>query len=74
MHLPGAAVMTIGWVLFKLIGGVFVARYLSRATLLYGSIGAIVVLLLLLRFASSLFVYGAELSAIVAERRLDPPG
>lgn len=72
VHLPGAAVMTIGWVLFKLIGGVFVARYLSRATLLYGSIGAIVVLLLLLRLASSLFVYGAELSAIVAERREDP--
>jgi membrane protein len=69
VHLPGATVMTVGWVLFKLIGGVFVARYLSRATLLYGSIGAIVVLLLLLRLASSLFVYGAELSAIVAERR-----
>ena len=42
---------------------------MTKATLLYGTIGAVVALLLLLRLASALFVYGAELSAIVAERR-----
>lgn len=69
VHLPGAAAMTVGWELFKLIGGVLLASYVRNATLLYGTIGAIVGILLFLRLASSLFVYAAELSAIVAERR-----
>ena len=69
VHLPGAAAMTVGWELFKLAGGVLLASYVSKATLLYGSIGAVVGLLLFLRLASALFVYAAELSAIVAERR-----
>ena len=54
--------MTIGWGLFKLAGGLL-AYYVSRATLLYGTIGAVVGLLLFLRLASGLFVFGAELSA-----------
>jgi membrane protein len=69
VHLPGAALMTIGWGLFKVAGGVLLASYVSKATLLYGAIGAVVGLLLVLRLASALFVYAAELSAIVAERR-----
>jgi membrane protein len=68
-HLPGAGLMTLGWVLFKAAGGVLFASYLSKATLLYGAIGSVVALLLFLRLASALFVYSAELSAIVAERR-----
>lgn len=67
-HLPGAAVMTIGWGLFKLAGGLLLAYYVSRATLLYGTIGAVVGLLLFLRLASGLFVYGAELSAVLRDR------
>ena len=69
VHLPGAAAMTLGWELFKLAGGLLLASYVRNATLLYGTIGAVVGLLLFLRVASSLFVYAAELSAIVAERR-----
>jgi membrane protein len=67
-HLPGAAVMTIGWGLFKLAGGLLLAYYVSRATLLYGTIGAVVGLLLFLRLASGMFVYGAELSAVLRDR------
>ena len=67
-HLPGAAVMTIGWGLFKLAGGLLLAYYVSRATLLYGTIGAVVGLLLFLRLASGLFVFGAELSAVLRDR------
>jgi uncharacterized BrkB/YihY/UPF0761 family membrane protein len=69
VHLPGAAAMTVGWEVFKLVGGVLLTSYIRNATLLYGTIGAIVGILLFLRLASSLFVYAAELSAIVAERR-----
>jgi membrane protein len=69
VHVPGATTMTIGWGLFKVAGGVLLASFVSKATLLYGAIGAVVGLLLVLRLASALFVYSAELSAIVAERR-----
>jgi membrane protein len=69
VHVPGATTMTIGWGLFKIAGGVLLASYVSKATLLYGAIGAVVGLLLVLRLASALFVYSAELSAIMAERR-----
>ena len=72
-HLPGAAVMTLGWELFKLAGGILLASYLSRATLLYGAIGGVVGLLVFLRLASGLFVFGGELSAVVLERRTGPP-
>lgn len=67
-HLPGAALMTGGWELFKLAGGLLLTYYVSRATLLYGTIGAVVGLLLFLRLASGLFVFGAELSAVLRDR------
>jgi membrane protein len=67
-HLPGAVVMTLGWELFKLAGEILLASYVLRATLLYGTIGAVVGLLVFLRLASGLFVFGAELSAVLADR------
>lgn len=71
-HLPGAALMTAGWELFKLAGGVFLAAYVSRATLLYGTIGSVVALLVVLRSASWLYLVGAETSAIMRERKTAP--
>lgn len=68
-HVPGALVMTAGWELFKLAGGFLIEYYLSRATLLYGTIGAIVALLLFLRLGSDLFLIAAELSAVLRDRR-----
>jgi uncharacterized BrkB/YihY/UPF0761 family membrane protein len=68
-HLPGAIVMTTGWELFKLVGGMLLAYYVTRATLLYGTIGTVVGLLLFLRLASGLFVSGAEVSAVLLDRR-----
>jgi uncharacterized BrkB/YihY/UPF0761 family membrane protein len=72
-HLPGALVMTTGWELFKLAGGLLLAYYVGRATLLYGTIGAVVGLLLFLRLATGLFVFGAEVSAVLLDRRSDEP-
>ena len=70
-HLPGALVMTAGWDLFKLAGGVFLAAYVSRATLLYGAIGSVVALLVVLRGATWLYLVGAEISALRLERHID---
>ena len=72
-HLAGALVMTTGWELFKLAGGMLLAYYINGATLLYGTIGTVVGLLLFLRLASGLFVFGAEVSAVLLDRRSDEP-
>ena len=73
-HLPGALGMTAGWGLFKLAGGLLLTYYVSRATLLYGTIGAVVGLLLFLRLAGWLFLSAAEVSAALRGRhREDPP-
>jgi membrane protein len=68
-HLPGAIVMTVGWELFKLAGGVLLEYYVLRARLPYGTIGAIVGLLVYLRLATWLFLFAAELSAALRARR-----
>ena len=67
-HVPGAIVMTIGWGLAKLAGGLLASYFITKATLLYGAIGAVVGLLVVLRWASWLFLFGAELSATLADR------
>ena len=72
-HLPGALVMTAGWSVFKLAGGVFLAAYVSRATLLYGTIGSVVALLVVLRGATWLYLVGAELSAMRLQRGRSSP-
>jgi len=71
-HVPGAVMMTAGWELSKLAGGIFLAYLIDKATLLYGTIGAIVGLLVFLRYAAWLFLVGAELSAVIAERAGSP--
>ena len=68
-HLPGALVMTAGWELSKLAGGLLLVYYVSRARLLYGSIGAVVGLLVFLRLTTGLFLFAAELSAALRDRR-----
>jgi uncharacterized BrkB/YihY/UPF0761 family membrane protein len=64
--------MTAGWELFKLAGGILLAYYVLRASQLYGAIGTVVGLLLFLRLASELFVFGAEVSAVLLDRRTGP--
>ena len=67
-HLPGALVMTAGWELIKLVGGLVLVYYVSKAKLLYGAIGAVVGLLVFLRLATGLFLFAAELSAALRDR------
>ncbi|HEX5949711.1 MAG TPA: YhjD/YihY/BrkB family envelope integrity protein [Actinomycetota bacterium] len=67
-HVPGALVMTLAWEVFKLLGGLLVDRLIANATLLYGTIGAVVGILVVLRLTTGLYLFGAELSAVMAER------
>lgn len=71
-HLRGALLMTIGWTALKYIGNVFVDHTISRASALYGTIGAVFGLLLAIRIASWIFLCGAEITSIALRDRGDP--
>jgi len=70
-HVPGALLMTVGWQVFKLVGGLVLSYLLERSTLLYGTIGVVVTTLVLMRSATWLFLFGAELSAVLDGRDRD---
>ena len=73
-HVPGAIFMTVGWELLKLVGGLLVVYVVTRASALYGTIGGVFGVLVFLRVASSLYLLGAELSAILDEEGQEPGG
>lgn len=62
---PGSLLAAAGWVALKLFGAAYVASQASRADSTYGALGSIIALLLLLYLAGRLFLYGAELAALL---------
>jgi YihY family inner membrane protein len=68
-HVPGAVVMTVGWSVLKLVGGLFVSSVIVKASALYGTIGVVFGVLVFLRVAATLYLGSAELSAILREAR-----
>ncbi len=72
--LPGATLAAVGWTLLQVVGASFVGAQADRANLMYGALGGVVALLLLLYLAGRLYLYGAELSATLVERRDGPLG
>ncbi len=65
---PGALFAGLGWTLLKGFGATYVSQQVSRAGELYGALGGVIGLLLLMYLAGRLYVYGAELSAELAPR------
>lgn len=63
---PGALLGGAGWTVLKLVGSTYVSSQVSKAGALYGALGGVIGLMLLLYLAGRLFVYGAELSAVRA--------
>jgi YihY family inner membrane protein len=66
--LPGAALGALGWAALKIAGAAYVSGQAEDANALYGAFGGIIALLLLLYLAGRLYLYGAELTAVFAER------
>lgn len=73
-HLAGAILMTAGWELLKLLGGLLVVSVVTRSSALYGTIGGVFGILIFLRMASILYLVGAELSAMMDEEGHEPGG
>lgn len=72
-HLPGGALGAIAWIGLTLLGSWYASRVVARSSALYGSIGAVFGLLVILQLAATAALYGAELSAVIEERRRGAP-
>lgn len=69
----GALFGAIGWTALKFFGSWYAVRAARNATAVYGTFGTVVGVLLLLYLASQLFLYGAELNAILMNRKNPDP-
>ncbi len=65
---PGAVLSMIGWLLFS-AGFSFYVENLGRYSVLYGSIGAVIVLLLWLYLSATMLIMGAEFNAALDQKR-----
>lgn len=64
---PGSLLAAAGWVALKLFGTAYVTNQAQSANNTYGALGSIIGLLLLFYLVGRLFLYGAELAALLAD-------
>ncbi len=64
---PGALLGAAGWLLLKIAGSWYATRTMSSASEVYGTFAATLGVLVLIYLASRLFLYGAELNAVLME-------
>ncbi|MGH2693064.1 MAG: YhjD/YihY/BrkB family envelope integrity protein [Actinomycetota bacterium] len=67
--LPGAMFAAIGWTGLKLLGTWYATLTVERSGSVYGPFAATVGVLVILYLAARLFVYGAELNAVLIEEK-----
>jgi membrane protein len=66
----GALLAAVGWTVLKLVGAWLVGRVVGNAAAVYGSFAAVIGVLFLLHLGSRLFLYGAELNAVLIEEEV----
>ncbi len=73
--LPGVLFSTVGWTLFSLIYAYYITNF-SNYTYLYGSLGAIILMMLWLYFCIIILLAGAELNVFLETQfsRTEPEG
>lgn len=62
-QLPGAACAAAGWMLFTYFYSIYIENF-SNYSYIYGSLTAVVLLMLWLFFCMNIFLYGAELNVL----------
>lgn len=67
-HIPGAIVAAAGWLLFSYFYSLYTI-YFSRVSYIYGSLAAIVLLMLWMYFCMIILLFGAEFNKLCAIRR-----
>ena len=68
--LPGAIFTTIGWISIS-IGFTYYVNNLSNYSALYGSIGAVIVLMIWLFLTAMIILLGGEINAILSTKNLE---
>ena len=63
-QLPGAPVAALGWTLFSYFYGMYIDNY-SKYSVIYGSIGALVLMLLWIYFCLEVLLFGAEVNECI---------
>lgn len=66
-QLPGALCAAAGWMLFSFFYSIYI-EYFSNYSYVYGSLAAIVFLMLWLYFCMNIFLYGAEINKLYESR------
>lgn len=69
---PGATFAAIGWTVLKVVGAWYASRTVTNSSEVYGAFATTVGVLVLLYLAARLFVYGAELNAVLMSGEEDP--
>jgi membrane protein len=67
--LPGALFVAVGWTLLKLLGAWYATKTVEGSESVYGAFAATVGVLVILYLAARMFVYGAELNAVLIEEK-----
>lgn len=67
-QLPGAALAAAGWIVFTAAYTFYVNRF-ANYSYIYGSLTAIVLLMLWLYFCMNIFLLGAEINCLLKERK-----
>ena len=62
--LPGAVFASAGWIGFSFFYSLYIDNF-SNYTLVYGSLAAVVLLMLWLYFCMNIFLFGAQLNKLV---------
>ena len=66
---PGALFSAAGFTLVKLLGSAYAHYVVQRASMIYGTFAGIIGALVVLNLSATIFLYGAELTAIRLGRR-----
>ena len=67
----GALLPSAGWTTLKFVGSWYAQRTVTSSTAVFGAFASVVGILVILVLVSRLFVFGAEINAVLDERR--PP-
>ena len=68
-HIPGAAFAAGGWTVFSAVYSFYVDSY-TNYSYIYGSLTAIVLLMLWLYFCMNIFLWGAEINEYLHEKKM----
>lgn len=67
-QLPGAAFVSVGWTILQAVGAWYTRGLVERADKTYGTFAVVIGLLSWIFLQSQVFVYGAELSVVRAQK------